>query len=35
MFGLSVSVAMAYVLSVACTLFCVIYGLVKTMHREE
>jgi hypothetical protein len=35
MFGLSVPLAMSYVLSVACTLFCVIYGLIKTIKREK
>jgi hypothetical protein len=35
MFGLDgVAVAMSYVLSVLCTAFCVVYGIVKAMKRE-
>jgi hypothetical protein len=36
MFGLeSVSVAMSYILSVLCTVFCVGYGVVKAMKKEQ
>ncbi|MFH1512045.1 MAG: symporter small accessory protein [Bacillota bacterium] len=34
MFGLdSIMIALAYVLSAACTVFCLIYGIVKAVKR--
>jgi hypothetical protein len=36
MFGLeSGSVAMSYVLSALCAVFCVVYGVVKAMKRQQ
>ena len=33
MFGLDVSVAMSYILSVLCTAFCLVYGILKTIKK--
>ena len=33
MFGLDVWVALSYILSVLCTVFCLVYGIVKAVKR--